>query len=129
MEFYMLPISSSSSNSISRPQNEVYSTSTQQGGGTKTNRAIKITQPLPRPKLTLNFDIPPTPASVGGLQVKYLRIQRILDVLSKGITTLIRVMRKKNVFYLTYIMVKAVPNYLLKTDEPVYVCWRFPVYH
>lgn len=67
MEFYMLPISSSSSNSISRPQNEVYPTSTQQGGGTKTNRAIKITQPLPRPKLTLNFDIPPHPCIGRGL--------------------------------------------------------------
>ncbi|ELK8810435.1 hypothetical protein RV047_004534, partial [Shigella flexneri] len=37
------------------------------GGGTKTNRAIKITQPLPRPKLTLNFDIPPHPCIGRGL--------------------------------------------------------------
>lgn len=31
-------------------------------------------------------------------------------------------MRQKNVFYLTDIMVKTVQNYLLKTDESVYVC-------
>lgn len=49
----MLPISIF--NSISRPQNEVQSTLAQKK---TTNRDIKITQPLPRPKLTLNFDIP-----------------------------------------------------------------------
>ena len=47
-------------------------------------------------------------ASVGGLQVKYLRIQIILDMLSNVIIKLIQVMRKKNVIYSTHIMVKAV---------------------
>lgn len=127
MEFYMLPISSY--NSVSRPQNEAHSTSAQQVCVQETNRTIKITQPLPRPKLTLNFDITPSPASAGGLLVKYLRIQIILDMLSNVIIKLILVMRKKNVIYLTYIMVKAVLNYLLKKDVPVYVCWKFLVYH
>ncbi len=54
----MLPISSS--NSVSRPQNEAHSTSASQVF-VQTNRTIKITQPLPRPKLTLNFDINPSP--------------------------------------------------------------------
>lgn len=122
----MLPISSS--NSVSLPQNEAHPASAQQMHVQKTNRTIKITQPSPRPKLTLNFDIPPPPASVGGLQEKYLRIQIILDMLSNVIIKLILVMRKKNVIYLTHIMVKAVLNYLLKKNIPVYVCWRFLVY-
>lgn len=65
MEFYMLPISSS--NSVSRPQNEAHSTSAQQVCVQKTNRTIKITQPLQRPKLTLNFDTNPSPCIGRGL--------------------------------------------------------------
>ncbi|WXN08693.1 hypothetical protein WHU74_24075 (plasmid) [Escherichia coli] len=61
----MLPISSY--NSVSRPQNEAHSTSAQQVCVQETNRTIKITQPLPRPKLTLNFDITPSPCIGRGL--------------------------------------------------------------
>ncbi|WP_249439653.1 OspG family effector kinase [Escherichia coli] len=61
----MLPISSS--NSVSLPQNEAHPASAQQMHVQKTNRTIKITQPSPRPKLTLNFDIPPSPCIGRGL--------------------------------------------------------------
>ena len=83
MEFYMLPISSSTSNSISWPQNEVCSTSAQQGGGQKTNRAIKITQTLPRPKLTLNFDITPRPCIGRGLAGEVFKDQDNLGYVIK----------------------------------------------